>query len=117
MIRSTLRFLQYWKHRDTPHAHLAETLDLVTLAARRCAYDLKHAGNSLIIRGSEGHETGEWYVERSRMWVDIFDPTDNGKHYRHALHREISQLEHRIEGYQKLLASHGIEDPHPNFPF
>lgn len=81
-------------------------------AARRCAYDLKHAGSELEIAGSRFEND---YNERADMWLDIFTP-DGTKQYRHILHREITMQEIRIKEYKELLKKHNIPF-NDNIPF
>jgi len=97
----------WWKWRNTSYSDMAEIHELIVKAARRCAYDLKHAANDLSFTKEP---FADEYLARADMWLDIFAPGGD-KNYRHRLHRDISLLEMQIGTYQKLLADHGIEDP------
>lgn len=90
---------------EEPRDIAREIHALTVLAARRCAYDLKHAAQDL------GGPAGDLYLERAGMWLDIFNPTDGPKQYRHSLHNEIFHLECQVDRLKKLLEDNGIEDP------
>lgn len=103
-----------------PDSELRELNRLLVKAGRRAAYDLKHAADDL---ESAAHmlrhydydndrklEAHKGYRQRADMWLQIFNPADDGKHYRDRLHHAIDDLECKIEKYQKLLQEHGIED-------
>lgn len=103
---------QFLKWRNSPERHLAEVHELVVLAARRCAYDLLHAAGEI---GESRYGTD--YHGRANRWLEIFDPTDGPKRYRHELHDEIRRLRSRVKKYRQLLAANGIDDPFPEMPF
>lgn len=88
---------------------IQETNRLVIKAARRCAYDLKHAA-----AGQRDREEGELYENRARMWLTIFDPADEGKSYRDRLHMTITNLEDKVSKYRKWFKERVIQDPHPD---
>lgn len=94
----------WWRWRNTPRDEMVEIHDLIVLAARRCAYDLNHAADEI---GKSAY--GIDYHQRSQNWLDIFNPADGGKNYRHRLHREIACLEHENEKLKTLLNDNGIE--------
>jgi hypothetical protein len=104
MIKRIKALLQLW---NTPSHHLAEQHLLIVLAARRCAYDLKHAASEVELAGDRYNSD---YDKRAEMWLSIFTP-DGAKQYRSDLHREIAHLEFRIKNYQDTLKEHGIKDP------
>lgn len=101
------RLLLLWVYRQTPQKAFMETHVLVLKAARRCAYDLKHAAGQL---SHKDPELSKHFYSRARMWLNIFQPT-GGKDYRHELHSELSQLETKLSVVRDILKKHGIEDP------
>lgn len=42
------------------------------------------------------------------MWLNVFNPGQDGKNYRHQLHRDIEQLEREVERLQELCEAAGI---------
>lgn len=108
MIR---KIKSWWRWRNTPHAHLIEVHDLTVLAARRCAYDLKHAAAEI---GESRYGTD--YHGRAYLWLDIFSPADGGKQYRHRLHHEIYELEAQVRNYREFLKERDIPDPYEDVP-
>jgi hypothetical protein len=113
MIKS---FLLWQRWRNTPHADLSEIHELIVLAARRCAYDLKHAADGIATTLYD-KEDGVMFSERARYWLSIFTTNDQGKMYRHRLLIEINNAEQKIELYREFLENKGIEDPYPDHPF
>ena len=83
---------------------VSEQHALILMAGRRCAFDLKHAANSI-----RDAERSSRYLDRAEMWLSIFSPCGSSE-YRHRLHREISEKEYMIRRYQKILKEYGIED-------
>lgn len=51
------------------------------------------------------------YQERSSMWLDIFNPADDGKHYRDELHQDIFSLECKLKTAVELLKANNIAIP------
>lgn len=111
MIR---RLLLKWFWRDTSRSELEQIHELVVLAARRCAYDLKHAGSQIQIECKDDFIN---YCERADHWLAIFNAGSQGKHYRHELHLELNNALYLIERYRSFLKKEGIKDPYPDDPF
>lgn len=109
-------FLLWRRWRDTPHSHLAEIHELVILAARRCAYDLKHASDGIIVPLYD-KEDGKMFLDRAHHWLSIFTTNDQGKQYRHRLHQDLGCAENKIKLYRKWFEDNNIEDPYPDLPF
>lgn len=107
MFRKIKAWLRMW---NSPAHVLVEEHLLLVLAARRCAYDLKHAASEL-----ERYDASDNYSDRCEMWLNIFTP-DGTKIYRSRFHREINQLERDIEKYKKVLEENGIKYD-PDVPF
>ena len=111
-----LRFLiASWKHRDTPFAHLVQEAELLQMAGRRCAYDLKHASDQMWYLGNRNPDKTEWrngqhefFSERADMWLNIFEINEGGKKYRHRLHDDIRNLSNKVEKLKSLLKENGI---------
>ena len=103
-------YLVCWKHRKTPRYEMLDQYTLVLKAARRCAYDLRHAAD-----GVKDTEEAKIYHERAYMWQEIFSPT-GGKDYRHRMHQEIFSLECDVARLMKILKENGIE-AEKEFPF
>jgi len=95
-----------WRLRGTPRDHLVEIYALTVLAARRCAYDLRHASEEIPEDSLLGRD---YYHDRASHWLQIFQP-DGGKRYRHELHHEIDRLEMRISDLQRRLREAGLDD-------
>jgi hypothetical protein len=89
----------------TPQQAQNEYLELLVKAARRCAYDLAHAADS-IPRHDEFHKV---FTERAYMWQKVFTPGDDGKNYRHRLHGVIGDLERKIEKLRKRCEDNNID--------
>ena len=109
----------FWKqlikflHRKDDRAELFEQYTLILKAARRCAYDLKHADHDVwrVTRKPSG------YHERSLMWLEIFEPT-GAKDYRHKLHHKIDDLHSTIARLNALCEENGIDPIDPDaIPF
>lgn len=101
-------------------ADYAEINRLLIKAGRRCAYDLKHAAGSIFYscpreawetQGNRAKEDYEIYERRAHMWLDIFNPADDGKQYRDRLHHTIDDAERKLEIAIELLKTNGIEIP------
>jgi len=93
---------------------------LLIKAGRRCAYDLKHAAGSIFYacprdkwanEKSRAKDDYEIYQRRSSMWLDIFNPADDGKHYRDRLHHSIDDAERKLEIAIELLKANNIAIP------
>ncbi|MDS1141764.1 hypothetical protein RE432_15085 [Pusillimonas sp. SM2304] len=93
----------------TPEGAQRELMELIVKAGRRCAYDLAHAADWLPDPGSQAT-----YRARAKMWINIFDPANGPKDYRHRLHQEIFMLERRIERLKALCIKHGVDANHPD---
>lgn len=109
MVKRLWFYIVCWKHRNTPFYELADQYSLVLKAARRCAYDLKHAGSDLELyaKHTDGGKIGNDYWERSKMWLGIFSPT-GGKDYRHRMHVEIMTLELEVVRLKRLCMDNGV---------
>lgn len=99
---------------DAPEKFCQEQLELITKAGRRCAYDLLHAASCI-----RNEREAKIFHERAYMWLNVFNPGDDGKNYRHRLHREIEILEDHVAELQQLCAKHGIDHTKtgPDIPF
>lgn len=93
----------------TPEQANKELLELTIKAARRCAYDLRHAADEM----PKG-EFRDILSGRAVGWLTIFDPTNGPKDYRHRLHRDIVMLEMENERLIELLKSKGIDPDDPD---
>jgi hypothetical protein len=99
-----------WKHRSFTRLAMFEQYTLVLKAARRCAYDLKHAS-------AAREEDGPMFYERSNMWLEVFSPT-GGKNYRHELHSDIDSRDAEIERLKQVLIHNGLDPEDPDrIPF
>ncbi len=94
----------------TPEEAQAELLELITKAARRCAYDLRHAAQDVACNYLKEERSKEW-SERANMWLTIFNAADDPKNYRAGLHMKIFSLECQIEKLKKLCKEKGIDIP------
>lgn len=114
---TVIRFIKTcWKWRDTPIEHLIEIHELTVMAARRCAYDLKHASAEIENQGGSRYNTD--YESAAHHWLDIFNCANSGKEYRHRLHRIISERDHTIRLYHDWFEKHKeFRDPCPDVPF
>lgn len=108
LINLTNLIKLFLKWKDTPYAHMAQINELTIMAARRCAYDLKHASADIDILNSRcGEQSLINYYERANHWQEIFSP-NGGKEYRHRLHQKIFELEFEITKLKKLLKDNNI---------
>ena len=103
-MRALWFYILCWKHRNDTRYEMFEQYTLVLKAARRCAYDLRHAASGVKDEGES-----KIYHDRAYMWQEIFSPT-GGKDYRHRMHGEIRQLESEISRLLKVLKDNGIEE-------
>ena len=103
-MRTLWFYIVCWKYRKDTRYEMFEQYTLVLKAARRCAYDLRHAAD-----GAKDKEEAKIYHDRAYMWQEIFSPT-GGKDYRHRMHSEIWKLESEIERLLKVLNENGIEE-------
>ena len=95
-----------------------EMFRLLTRAAARCAYDLRHAATEIWMADTAsgkkstlaGKAVHEMYHERAEYWIKTFSPK-GVKDYRDELHHQIWDLESKVEKLRKILEEHGIEDP------
>lgn len=96
---------------------------LLIRGGRRCAYDLRHAADSLWFLTRRLQENGflldewrlnehEFYSNRSNYWLGVFNVGNNGKCYRDELHLEISSLEYKLSGYKKLIKD--LQEKYPD---
>lgn len=83
-----------------------EILELTIRAARRCAYDLKHAAEMV----KDKYFT-DIFRDNAQHYVKLFQSGNECKDYRHRLHRTISEHEITIERLRKVLEENKIEDP------
>jgi hypothetical protein len=90
--------------------HTVEALELTVRSARRCAYDLVHCSDALIMGRKDG-EMAELFRERANHYVGLFQSGNAMKDYRHRLHDQIEEQERTIERLRALLAEHKIDDP------
>ncbi len=97
----------------TPQDAQSELLELITKAARRCAYDLRHAANT--IRNND--DACKMYDDRAEMWLSVFNPDNGPKNYRAGLHDEIWNLESRVAELEKLCEKNGIHYDKSKLPF
>lgn len=88
--------------RKTPQDELVDLLTLNIMAARRCAYDLRHASISC-----DNEYERDLYHKRAKMWLDIFNPSGI-KNYRHDLLKEINVLELKANYYINLCKENNI---------
>ena len=91
---------------DLPRDHLEENYLILLKSARRCAYDLRHAGSDLSMYPDDGLRPD--YSERAHYWLKIFAP-DGIKNYRHEMHQEIWRLEREIERLTELCKKNNID--------
>ena len=116
-----------WTLRKLNRSELVELNCLITKAARRCAYDLKHACSDVWMLANQVErlggkldwraKQGDFWADRAQLWLNIFDHTHGGKNYRHELHSEIRRLESLVEKYEKHFTDAGLEVPFPKVPF
>jgi hypothetical protein len=88
---------------DLPEDYLREHYLILLKSARRCAYDLRHAGSELNMQKEKPFLDFE---QRAQMWIDIFAP-DGVKNYRLDLHNEIFRLELKIKELEKQVVELG----------
>jgi len=103
MLDFIIKIIIKWYMRKTPHEELVDMLTLNIMAARRCAYDLRHAADS-----SDNDFERELYSNRARQWLGIFNPS-GVKEYYHDLVHENSSLKRKVEYYVELCKKHNIE--------
>lgn len=99
----------------TPEGAIKEQLSLIVKAARRCAYDLRHAADMIPFEDT----FSKVFRDRADHWLTVFNPADDGKNYRHRLHYDILDLESEVERLKKLCEAHGIShiDVNRDIPF
>ena len=103
------RFVAIWKLYDTPVGEMAELLELMVKAGRRCAYDLRHAADDVSLPMRDPKEQAQMWYDRARYWLSVFNPADDGKSYRSRLYHEICDLEMEIERLKRLCVANNIE--------
>lgn len=89
------------KHDDILEAQ-KELIDVLTNAARRCAYDLRHAADSC-----NDKFFADFYNERADHWLSIFNPVDGPKHYVSRLHAEMTNLHKDIVKLKAICITEG----------
>ena len=90
---------------------LQQMYELLTMSARRCAYDLRHAADMIDYKGPD-KEFHKLFSERASYWIGLFAP-DGMKNYRHNLHMEIFQLECKVDKLKKILKENNIDCEEP----
>lgn len=103
MLDFIVKLLIKWYMRKTPNDELVTLLSLNIMAARRCAYDLKHASQSC-----DNEYERNLYYKRSQQWLNIFCPSGI-KDYKHGLIKEINTLELKLEYYKKLCKDNNLK--------
>ena len=95
-----------FKKKDSDH-ELSMLLELYIKAGRRCAYDLDHASGEIRfpVMGED------FYAERAKYWLDVFNPCHDHKNYVNRFQIEIRHLESRIGTLERDLTKHGISVP------
>lgn len=83
----------------------SELLSLSIKAGRRASYDLLHACDDI-----PDKKCSDQYRQRAEMWLEIFNFDNGMKDYRHSLHKEIWNLEFKVDRLTKLLKENGIVD-------
>ena len=76
---------------------LSEDYEALIRNARRCAYDLKHAADSI----PEKDFLADRMQTRASMWITLFAKGNPGKDYRHQLQYRIYELENAFESLEK----------------
>lgn len=109
---------RFWRRGGGDPQHVQrEVLRLTIKAARRCAHDLEHAASDVLLSRDRREASNEWHA-RARMWQSIFYPDGGPKDYRDDLHREIANLEGRVERLRDLCIQHGVDpDDGEDLPF
>jgi hypothetical protein len=92
---------------DLPRQCIEDSYLILLKSARRCAYDLSHAGSDLSLLPDDGLERPDYY-ERAHYWLKLFAP-DGIKNYRHEMHLEIWRLEQQVKDLEKQLRAKGFE--------
>lgn len=99
-----------WDLMDTPQEEFYDLFVLILYAARRTAYDYKHATDEI-----EKKEMRHYHRNIAEQWIQLFAP-DRFKNYRHRLHLTIRELESDYEKSEKermrlreLLIKHNID--------
>ena len=112
MLKYIWWYIICWKHKNMMSHEFMEQYMLVLMAGRRCAYDLAHVAGTLY-----GHSsTSSMFSERAEMWQNLFTP-QGGKDYRHRLHKDIQELEIKLEKLENLCEFHNIDLPYEKIPF
>lgn len=83
-----------------------ELLELTIRSARRCAYDLKHAAQSV-----NDTNLAEFMQERASFFIKLFQSGSDVKDYRHKLRKKIDNLEICVDTLRAKLKEQNIEDP------
>lgn len=104
-----MKFL-FWKKAPAPLDVLAEQLEVVIKAGRRCAYDLKHAASDV-----NDPEMRRIFSSRADTWLTIFAPVDGPKDYVSRLNREINQLQRDIRALKAEAKKHGLDFDYLDF--
>lgn len=91
---------------DLPDDHIFDHYLILLKSARRCAYDLRHAGSNLSCYPDDGLRPD--YYDMAHGWLRIFAP-DGIKNYRLDLHQEIFRLESQVKTLEKLCRDNGID--------
>lgn len=102
-------FDRWWLTKTAGVADYKEVNRLLIKAGRRAAYDLLHAADSLWRQGKI--DISEYYRNRANMWLGIFNPLDDGIHYRDQLHMEISQLKNTVDRYRQYIKDNNLKYP------
>lgn len=82
-----------------------EMFEVISKAGLRCAYDLRHAADHI-----NDKELSNMFNNRSKMWLNIFNPNNGPKNYQNSLHNEIYNLERDVEKLKKLLREKGVQE-------
>lgn len=89
---------------------LRQLLDIHIKAGRRCAYDLDHASGCIPYKENDMFGQEFWH-ERSKYWISVFNPGNDGKNYQSMLHNQMDKLERRIEELEEFIKEKGLEVP------
>lgn len=103
MIRAWIRRFQASDY--TPEQATSEYIELLMKAGRRCAYDLRHAADSI----ENDSEFRNIMYKRASHWQTVFNPANEQKNYRHKLHNMIDELEDINAQLIKRCKANGID--------
>lgn len=92
---------------DAAFEELMEAHNILIRAARRCAYDLRHA--AALIDKDHWSDLKQHLRRNAEHWVALFQSGNSVKDYQIQLHHEIEIRDRKILELKNLLRENGID--------